>query len=113
VNAYEKRKRSLASRISIPLYLSFFSNDADPEQEARQEEIWSLSALDDSETIAKLTSGVKRFKLPPEYDYINLRREKAKDFSYYFSELAPIAREYETDDSSTRPPTSGNNSLKN
>ena len=78
-----------------PLYLSFFSNDADPEQEARQEEIWSLSALDDSETIAKLTSGVKRFKLPPEYDYINLRREKAKDLPYYFSELAPIAREYE------------------
>jgi hypothetical protein len=57
---------------------------------------WAFSSLADSETIALLENGVKRFTLPPEYDYINLWRQavEASGFSNY-NTLGQIAREYE------------------
>ena len=49
--------------------------------------IEDLKSLDDDETITRLANGVKRFKLPIEYNYMRMWRE--------LKEYASIAREYE------------------
>ena len=49
--------------------------------------IGDLRSLDDDETITRLANGIKRFKLPVEYNYIRMWRE--------LKEYDSIAREYE------------------
>ena len=49
--------------------------------------IEDLKSLDDDETITRLANGIKRFKLPVEYNYIRMWRE--------LNEYHLIAREYE------------------
>ena len=49
--------------------------------------IGDLRSLDDDETITRLANGIKRFKLPVEYNYIRMWRE--------LNEYHLIAREYE------------------
>ena len=49
--------------------------------------IEDLKSLDDDETITRLANGVKRFKLPIEYNYMRMWRE--------LKEYASIASEYE------------------
>ena len=49
--------------------------------------IGDLRSLDDDETITRLANGVKRFKLPVEYNYMRMWRE--------LKEYASIASEYE------------------
>lgn len=49
--------------------------------------IGDLKSLDDDETITRLANGVKRFKLPIEYNYMRMWRE--------LKEYDSIAREYE------------------
>ncbi|MBO5905578.1 MAG: tetratricopeptide repeat protein, partial [Kiritimatiellae bacterium] len=49
--------------------------------------IGDLRSLDDDETITRLANGIKRFKLPIEYNYIRMWRE--------LNEYHLIAREYE------------------
>ena len=49
--------------------------------------IEDLKSLDDDETITRLANGVKRFKLPVEYNYMRMWRE--------LKEYASIASEYE------------------
>jgi tetratricopeptide (TPR) repeat protein len=73
----------------------FSSGDSGAEQESRQEGIWALNTLANNETIAKLASGVKRFKLPPEYDYINLWREVLELNPDDWSALKTLAEEYQ------------------
>ena len=73
----------------------FSSGDSGAEQESRQEGIWALNTLADNETIAKLASGVKRFKLPPEYDYINLWLEVLELYPDDWSALKTLAEEYQ------------------
>ncbi len=58
---------------------SFFSNsDAD---DAKKDEsgIWALDSLGDDETIARLAGGIKRFKLPEEFDFIAIYRKIADE----------------------------------
>ncbi|HEY2761938.1 MAG TPA: hypothetical protein VGI75_14375, partial [Pirellulales bacterium] len=40
---------------------------------------WSLDTLADDETMARLATGVKRFKLPPEFDFIRIYKQIADD----------------------------------
>ena len=49
--------------------------------------IGDLRSLDDDETITRLANGVKRFKLPVEYNYLRMWRE--------LGDYASIAQEYE------------------
>ena len=49
--------------------------------------IGDLRSLDDDETVARLANGVKRFKLPVEYNYMRMWRE--------LGDYASIAQEYE------------------
>ena len=58
--------------------------------------VWSLHTLKDAETIAKLATGVKRFTLPPEYDYIAAWREAleyAETENEYAEPLRALATE--------------------
>ncbi len=71
----------------------FFFDDKD--REAADAGIWALETLQDSETIAKLANGVKRFTLPEDYDYIALLKE-ALEFSYNPYDQMQIAQEYES-----------------
>ncbi len=49
--------------------------------------IGDLRSLDDDETITRLANGIKRFKLPVEYNYLRMWRE--------LGDYASIAQEYE------------------
>ncbi len=78
-------------------YNYFFNDDPTPESN-ESDGVWSLQTLEDSETIAKLATGVKRFKLPEEYDYIALWRESleyAADGYSRWRAWSNVAREYE------------------
>jgi hypothetical protein len=81
---------------TLASYRFFFNEDSGADQESRQEGIWALNTLADNETIAKLATGVKRFELPPEYDYINLWREiiEIRGLSDW-SVLVNLAQEYQ------------------
>jgi uncharacterized protein YfaS (alpha-2-macroglobulin family) len=52
------------------------SDDRQPEEEAG---IYALHTLGEDETIARLATGVKRFKLPDEFNYIRLYRQVAAE----------------------------------
>ena len=83
---------------TLSSYRFFFNNDANSPAESAADGIWSLHTLKDSETIAKLASGVKRFELPPNYDYIELWRNVAeldKKGAFRDEALRAIATEYQ------------------
>lgn len=57
-------------------YSRYFPSRADePNAPTSETGIWDLHTLDDSETIAKLATGVKRFKLPDDENCLVLWRE--------------------------------------
>ncbi|MBR5626453.1 MAG: hypothetical protein IKW74_02385, partial [Thermoguttaceae bacterium] len=53
-------------------YNYFSSRDTVTADNDDKNGIWSLASLSDSETIARLANGVKRFELPDDYNYIRL-----------------------------------------
>ena len=57
---------------------------------------FELSTLTDSETIARLANGVKRFKLPNEFNYIHQYKqaEKSKNKEQVFSARSALAQIY-------------------
>ena len=58
-------------------YTGLWSRSGD---DSKQESgIYAVNTLEDDETIAKLASGVKRFKLPDEYNHIKLWQRIAKN----------------------------------
>jgi hypothetical protein len=74
----------------------FSSQNVGADQESRQEGAWALSTLADAETIAPLESGVKRFELPPEYDFVNLWRKLIEVEPFNRSTLQKnLAEEYQ------------------
>jgi len=54
-------------------YASLFS--ADPESGQERSATWQLHTLTDDETIARLATGVKRFKLPEEFDFLRMFKD--------------------------------------
>jgi len=48
------------------------------DSETSEDGIWSLSSLGDDETIARLANGVKRFKLPEEFNFIRIYQQLAE-----------------------------------
>jgi hypothetical protein len=68
------------------------STEQDPEKTAS---ILTLETLSDDETIAKLATGIKRFKLPDEFNYIRLYQEiNDIDSLQKLAEIAKNRRQY-------------------
>ncbi len=53
----------------------FFRDQFSRHSASRQASIWSLETLPDTETIANLATGIKRFELPEEFNYIALYKK--------------------------------------
>lgn len=83
----------------------FPSRSNEPNAPTSETGVWALHTLDDSETIAKLATGVKRFKLPDSDNCLviwrqalDLAKSRKKRFprpDYEEQALTRIAREYE------------------
>lgn len=73
-------------------YRFFFDSETQKDATAG---IWALNTLRDSETIAKLATGVKRFDLPEDYDYLALTRESL-EYEFNSGAWRDLAREYES-----------------
>ncbi len=58
-------------------YRILFSRQADDESDDRPA-TWALDTLGEDETIARLATGIKRFKLPEEHSYIKLFQQIAE-----------------------------------
>lgn len=58
-------------------YGFFFNRVPAEESDTRKDEsgTWELHRLADNETIAKLATGIRRFRLPEEFDFIGIYRE--------------------------------------
>ncbi|MBQ5789549.1 MAG: hypothetical protein IIW01_04610, partial [Thermoguttaceae bacterium] len=84
-------------------YSRYFPSRADePNAPTSETGIWDLHTLDDSETIAKLATGVKRFKLPDDENCLVLWREALEhavspqmSVDAKLNLLSLIAKEYE------------------
>ncbi|MBR4103424.1 MAG: hypothetical protein IKK39_05085, partial [Thermoguttaceae bacterium] len=84
-------------------YSRYFPSRADePNAPTSETGIWDLHTLDDSETIAKLATGVKRFKLPDDENCLVLWREALEyavspqmGVDAKWNVLSLIAKEYE------------------
>lgn len=61
---------------TLAYYGRFFMNRED-EDKAGRKSTYSLHTLGEDETIAKLATGVKRFKLPDEFNFIKIYQEVA------------------------------------
>ena len=62
-------------------YGRFFSNQEDEGDDTKKNEsgTYALHTLGDDETIARLATGIKRFKLPEEFDFIKLFEQIAAE----------------------------------
>jgi uncharacterized protein YfaS (alpha-2-macroglobulin family) len=81
-------------------YAGFFRGLEDDESKSDKNDTagtWALQSLADDETIARLASGVKRFKLPDEFDFIRIYLQIAGEPKTGQGEeaLAQLARIYE------------------
>jgi alpha-2-macroglobulin len=81
-------------------YAGFFRGLDDDESKSEKNDAagtWALQSLADNETIARLASGVKRFKLPDEFDFIRIYLQIADEPKTGHGEkaLAQLARIYE------------------
>jgi hypothetical protein len=76
-------------------YRWYFGRVAE-EDETRKDEsgTWALHTLGDDETIARLANGIKRFKLPDEFNYMKICRELADNRSYDHQPRELLARSY-------------------
>ena len=75
----------------------FFGQDEDDETKKNESGTYSLQTLADDETIARLASGIKRFKLPAEFDFIKLYAQIAAEpqTGYGYQALEQLAQIYE------------------
>ena len=87
-NKYEallRRAKILRQQFGVQTLASYdvyFRGPLD-EREDERKSIFSLHSLSESETLAKLANGVRRFSLPEDDNYISLYRELTKGSSYY------------------------------
>ncbi|MCY3018995.1 MAG: MG2 domain-containing protein, partial [Planctomycetota bacterium] len=63
---------------SLAAYGRYFRSSGDDEGK-EQENIYSFRTLSEEETIAKLATGVKRFKLPDEFNFIKVLQQLANE----------------------------------
>jgi alpha-2-macroglobulin len=80
---------------TIQSYAGLFGRENDDKD--AQDSIFALKTLGEDETIAKLASGVKRFKLPEEHNFIKMFRQIAETpgESYAESAYAQLATTFE------------------
>src|SRR5262249_3163426 len=60
-------------------YAAYFRGLDDSNDGKKEVGAWALSSLADDETIARLASGVKRFKLPAEFDFVHIYNQIADE----------------------------------
>ncbi|MDD4888453.1 MAG: MG2 domain-containing protein, partial [Phycisphaerae bacterium] len=75
----------------------FFGRAAEANDDTRKDEsgTWAVHTLKDDETIAKLANGIKRFKLPDEFNFIRILKEVADEKSYDHQPRELLAQTYE------------------
>ncbi|HUV39323.1 MAG TPA: MG2 domain-containing protein, partial [Planctomycetota bacterium] len=59
-------------------YGRYFGRVVEEDEDKNESGTWELHTLGEDETIAKLASGVKRFKLPDEFNFIRVYQEVSK-----------------------------------
>ena len=64
---------------TMAFYGAFFGGLEDDETKKDESGTWALHTLADSETIARLASGIKRFKLPDEFNFIRIYQQIADE----------------------------------
>ena len=64
---------------TMAYYGGFFGDLDDDDTKKDESGTWALHTLADDETIARLASGIKRFKLPEEFDFIRIYQQIADD----------------------------------
>jgi uncharacterized protein YfaS (alpha-2-macroglobulin family) len=79
-----ERARFLESQFGVQTMAQFGyvlpeSKEADAEKKGNKTGIWALDTLGEDETIARLATGVKRFKLPDEHNFIKLYQQVLDD----------------------------------
>jgi len=65
--------------ISLAQFSRYFRSRDDDEGK-EQENIYSFRSLSEEETIARLATGIKRFKLPEEFNFIKIYRQLSTEF---------------------------------
>ena len=73
-SAYAQRAAEAQAVFGVHTLAPYFAS-SNGGQALFQETVQALKTLADNETIALLENGVKRFELPPDYDFINLWRQ--------------------------------------
>ena len=56
-----------------------FGREETDDSQEEEEGIFALPSLGENETIARLATGIKRFKLPDEFNYISIYKQVADD----------------------------------
>ncbi|MEJ5341776.1 MAG: MG2 domain-containing protein [Thermogutta sp.] len=75
----------------------FFARVSDEETPSQETGTWALHTLSEDETIARLAIGIKRFKLPDEFNYIKIWQQIAgrEKSNYQVEALRRLAQEFE------------------
>jgi uncharacterized protein YfaS (alpha-2-macroglobulin family) len=77
------RARFLESQFGVQTIAQFGfvlpESKSDSEKKAEKTGIWALDTLGEDETIARLATGIKRFKLPDEFNFIKLYQQVLAD----------------------------------
>ncbi len=64
---------------TLRAYGRWFYRDQDEDDVDRESSITQLHKLDDNETVAQLATGIKRFKLPDEHNFIKIYQKQGND----------------------------------
>ena len=64
---------------TMAFYGTFFGGMEDDDTKKDESGTWALHTLADNETIARLAGGIKRFKLPEEFNFIRIYRQIADE----------------------------------
>jgi uncharacterized protein YfaS (alpha-2-macroglobulin family) len=56
-----------------------FGREASDDSQEEEQGVFALTSLGEDETIARLATGIKRFKLPEEFNYISIYKQVADD----------------------------------
>lgn len=73
---------------TLQSFPGLFNRADDEKDKDAQSSIYSIKTLEEDETIARLASGVKRFKLPDEHNFIKIFRSVADEFKGVYAQQA-------------------------
>ncbi len=82
---------------TLASYNRYFQADDDDDGRTKQSGIYALDSLAEDETLARLATGIKRFKLPDEFNYIRIYQRLAaqQDKPYAEDALEALAHVFQ------------------